>query len=107
MSVVVPVHDGEEHVADALASVLAQTVEDLELIVVDDGSTDETPKILAEAAASDSRLRVIRQEAAGLTAALIRGCSAVRAPFIARQDADVVAVLVERVLPAALQRGLA
>ena len=59
----------------------------LELIVVDDGSTDGTADLLASYAKRDRRLRVVRQENAGLTAALVRGCAAARAEFIARHDA--------------------
>jgi glycosyltransferase involved in cell wall biosynthesis len=55
--------------------------------VADDGSTDETPRILAAYAARDPRLRVIRQQNAGLTRALIAGCAAARSAYIARHDA--------------------
>ena len=57
-----PVRNGERFLREALDSTLAQTLADLELIVVDDGSTDATPEILAEAAQRDPRVHVQRQE---------------------------------------------
>jgi glycosyltransferase involved in cell wall biosynthesis len=88
VSVVMGVYNGERYLRSALDSVLAQQDVDLEFIVVDDGSTDATPRILAERSARDSRLRVLTRPNAGLTRALIAGCTAARGRFIARQDAD-------------------
>jgi glycosyltransferase involved in cell wall biosynthesis len=99
VSVVLPVRDGARFLRPALDSVLAQTLDDFELFVVDDGSTDETPEILA--AVADERLRVLRQEPAGLVAALRRGVAEARSPFLARMDADDVS------LPRRLERQLA
>lgn len=65
VSVVVPVYNCEEHLRQCLDSLLGQTLSDLELICVDDGSTDSAPRILAEYAAADSRVRVITQENSG------------------------------------------
>jgi glycosyltransferase involved in cell wall biosynthesis len=90
VSVLVSVHDGAPTVAQAVASVLAQSDGDLELIVVDDGSTDATPALLA--AVSDPRLRVHRQPRTGLTRALNAGLGLARAPLVARLDADDVAL---------------
>lgn len=70
-----------------LDSVLNQEGINLELITVDDGSTDDTGRILSAYAARDPRLTVLHQENKGLTAALIRGCALARGEFIARQDA--------------------
>ncbi|HVE71686.1 MAG TPA: glycosyltransferase family 2 protein [Thermoanaerobaculia bacterium] len=86
ISVVMSVYNGAAHVRASLKSVLAQTHRDLEAIVVDDGSTDATPRILADMARADSRVRVLTQENLGLTRALIRGCSEARGTYIARQD---------------------
>jgi glycosyltransferase involved in cell wall biosynthesis len=88
VSVVLPVRDGERFVREAVESVLAQTYADLELIVVDDGSTDGTAAALA--GFRDERLRVLRQEPSGLVAALRRGVAEARAPLVARMDADDV-----------------
>jgi glycosyltransferase involved in cell wall biosynthesis len=92
VSVVMPVRDGERFLRQALDSVLDQTLVDLELIVVDDGSTDGTPDLLAAAAARDDRVRVVRQEPLGLTPALNAGCALAQAPLIARMDADDVMI---------------
>lgn len=86
ISVVMAVFNEERTLAATLDSIAAQTERGYELIVVDDGSTDGTPSILAEHAARDSRIRLLRQENAGLTRALIRGCDAARAEVIARHD---------------------
>lgn len=84
LSVVMSVFNGATTLAATLDSILAQTERDFELIVVDDGSTDTTPSILAGYA--DSRIRVITQPNAGLTRALIRGCAEAQADVIARHD---------------------
>jgi len=99
VSVLMSVHDGAPLVLAAVASVLAQTAGDLELIVVDDGSTDATPDLLA--AVRDPRLRVLRQERTGLTRALNAGLGHAAAPLVARLDADDVA------LPERLERQCA
>lgn len=80
------VHDGAPWIAEAVDSVLAQTAADLELIVIDDGSADATPDLLA--GVRDSRLRVERQVRAGLTRSLNRALGLARAPLMARLDAD-------------------
>jgi glycosyltransferase involved in cell wall biosynthesis len=99
VSVLLPVRDGAPFLREALDSVLAQTLSDFELVVVDDGSEDETPAILA--AVEDERLRVLRQERLGLVAALRRAVSEARAPLLARMDADDVS------LPERLERQVA
>jgi glycosyltransferase involved in cell wall biosynthesis len=82
------VFNDAERVGSAVKSVLSQTFHDIELVVVDDGSTDGSGEILEELAGSDARIRVIRQPNVGLTRALIRGCEASRGQFVARQDSD-------------------
>jgi glycosyltransferase involved in cell wall biosynthesis len=91
VSVVLPVHDGEQYLAAAIDSILSQTHANLELIVIDDGSRDSSAAIAASFAA-DPRLRVVRNERnLGLVATLNRGLGLARGEFIARMDADDVA----------------
>ncbi len=84
ISVVMSVYNGARSLEATMQSLFAQTERDFELIVVDDGSTDGTPAILAGYA--DPRLRVITQANTGLTRALIHGCAEARSEVIARQD---------------------
>lgn len=89
VTVLMAVHDGERHLTESIESVFAQTFEDFELLVVDDGSTDATPRILAGYA--DSRLRIVRNEVnLGLTRSLNHGLAESRGLYVARQDADDV-----------------
>lgn len=91
VSVLLPVRDGAAHLDEALASIAAQTFEDFELVIVDDGSTDGTPRIVEEWARRDPRLRVFTEPARGIVPALERGRDAARGDFLARMDADDVA----------------
>jgi hypothetical protein len=88
VSVVIGVHNEERYVGAAVESILGQTVWDLEVLVVNDGSTDATADILRRY--RDARLRVIEQDNAGLWAALNRGLRDVRSPLVARMDGDDV-----------------
>jgi len=87
IAVLLPVYNAENYIVPAIQSVLAQTFADFELVVIDDGSTDHTAKVLARF--SDPRIRIIRQEQnAGLVTALNTGIKCTRSEFIARMDAD-------------------
>lgn len=90
VSVVMSVFNNADTLPSALAGILSQEGVELEFIVVDDGSTDGSAAILDEAARNDGRLKVVHQPNAGLTRALIAGCTRASAPWIARQDADDV-----------------
>jgi glycosyltransferase involved in cell wall biosynthesis len=86
VSVVIPVHNGERYVLDAVNSVLRQTHEDLEVIVIDDGSTDGTSAMLSPL--TDPRLRVIRQRQSGVAAARNRGIKESSGEVVAFLDHD-------------------
>lgn len=88
VSVLMPVYQAEETVAEAAGSILGGTLKELELIAVDDGSTDRTPEILHDAARCDERMRVISTPHRGITAALTTALKAARAPLVGRMDAD-------------------
>lgn len=87
ITVLLPVYNGEKFIGEAVRSVLGQSFTDFELLLIDDGSTDRTPEILAGFA--DPRLRIIRlPENDGRVAALNLGIRESRSEFIARMDAD-------------------
>lgn len=90
VSVLLPVRDAAEHLDEAARSLEAQTFADFEVVVVDDGSGDATPDILANWRARDPRVRVLRQEASGVVTALERARAAARGAYLARMDADDV-----------------
>jgi glycosyltransferase involved in cell wall biosynthesis len=86
-----PVRDGARFLDPAIASVLGQDLRELELLVVDDGSRDATPAILARWADLDSRVRVVRLPAReGVAVALNRGLHEARCALVACMDADDV-----------------
>jgi glycosyltransferase involved in cell wall biosynthesis len=100
VSVLLAAHDAEPYLAVAVRSVLGQTSSDLELLVVDDCSTDATPRILD--GIDDDRLVVLRNdEQLGLAASLNRGLDRARGRWVARLDAD------DAMLPDRLERQLA
>jgi glycosyltransferase involved in cell wall biosynthesis len=88
VSIVMPVYNAARHLPAALASLLAQTWQDFELIAVNDGSTDRSGAILTRQAALDPRLIVIHQPNRGIVIALNTGIARARGEFIARMDAD-------------------
>jgi len=90
VSVLMGVWNGAPRVREAIESVLGQTLGDLELVVVDDGSTDATASILGSF--DDARVRATRQPRGGLTFALRSALGLARAPLVARLDADDVAL---------------
>lgn len=85
ISCIVPVFNGERYLAEAVESILNQTHRPIEIIVVDDGSTDETPVVIKQ---YGNRIRSYRQENAGPATARNKGLSQARADFVAFLDAD-------------------
>lgn len=94
ISVLMPVWNGcsrgsERFLRRAIESILDQTFQDWEMVVVDDGSTDKTPQVLEEYAKKDPRIRILRNETnLKIVRALNKGMEACEAPLVARQDAD-------------------
>jgi GT2 family glycosyltransferase len=88
VSVIIPAYNAAATIAATLNSVQRQTHEHLEIIVVDDGSTDRTAAIVTAHAAGDPRVRLIRQANSGVISARNRGIAAARGAFIAPVDAD-------------------
>ncbi len=91
VSVLLPARNAEATLRPAVRSILRQSFRDLELVAVDDGSTDGTAAILAEAAEADPRVRVLRGPGQGIVAALEAGRARCGGELIARMDADDVA----------------
>ena len=90
VSVVVPVYNVAGYVADCLKSLRRQTYENIEVIVVDDGSVDGSGEICSRFAATDARFRVIHQSNGGLSSARNTGLDAVRGEYISFVDSDDV-----------------
>ncbi len=88
LSVIVPVYNVEPYLSEALDSVINQTYKDMEIICVNDGSTDNSPSILNEYAKKDSRIKIINQENQGLSEARNVGLRASVGDYIYFFDSD-------------------
>jgi glycosyltransferase involved in cell wall biosynthesis len=88
VSVLLPAYNSGKYVTQAIESVLAQTWRDFELIVIDDGSTDNTLEMIQKCAARDSRVKVFTQSNSGLSATLNRGINLVANEWVFRMDND-------------------
>lgn len=87
ITVLMPVHNGKKYLAQAIQSILDQTFEDFELLIINDGSTDSTPEIIEQF--SDPRILVIsNKKNIGLIGALNRGIELAKGRYIARMDCD-------------------
>jgi glycosyltransferase involved in cell wall biosynthesis len=101
VSVITTVYNGEPYADRAIPDILAQSFEDFEFILIDDGSQDRTLEILNEVARRDSRVRVLTPGRVGFAAALNYGIARARGEYIARQDFD------DRSYPDRLRRQVA
>ncbi len=87
VAVIIPTYNRAAFIGEAIASVQAQSFQDWELVVVDDGSTDDTAAVVS-GFLDDRRIRSVRQDRAGQSSARNRGIAATRAPLIAYLDSD-------------------
>jgi glycosyltransferase involved in cell wall biosynthesis len=101
ISVLLPVYNAERYVAEAVQSILDQTFDDFEFLIVDDGSTDSSRAILEEFAARDRRIRLVSRPNTGYVVALNEMLGRARGELVARMDADDAA------LPERFERQLA
>lgn len=92
ISIILPVYNEEAYLIACLDSLLAQSCAEWELIAVDDGSTDRSAAILQSYASRDERIRVLSGAHQGIVKSLNRGYSEAKAPFLARMDADDIAL---------------
>lgn len=89
ISVVMSVYNGEKYLQDAVDSILQQTFPDFEFLIINDGSTDSTSKMLEEFSKRDNRIKTIENEHnIGLTSSLNKGIMMAEGKYIARMDAD-------------------
>ncbi len=91
VSIILPCRNAESTLHEAVQSLVVQSYEDLEIIAVDDGSTDSTASLLSDWARRDGRIRVIGIETQGIVAALNTAAAAARGELLARMDADDIA----------------
>jgi len=91
VSVIIPVWNGARYLCEATESILVQSLRNVEFLMLDDGSTDETPRILDEFAKHDLRVRVIHLAHEGIVKALNRGVAEAKGEWIARMDCDDIA----------------
>ncbi len=90
VSVVMSIHNEEKYIKKAVDSILNQTYEDYEFIIINDGSTDRTQNILESY--TDNRLRIVKQENLGLTRSLNRGIKLAGGEYIARMDGNDISL---------------
>lgn len=88
ISIVIPAYNISQYISSCLESVLNQTWDNLEIIVVDDGSTDDTLIIVESCVAKDDRIRIIKKENGGVTSARLTGVAAATGEFIGFVDGD-------------------
>ena len=91
VDVIIPVYNGARTVESAVASIQAQTVRDIRILVINDGSTDATRPIVERLAAADPRVVLLNRANGGIVDALNAGLAACRADIVARHDADDLA----------------
>jgi len=92
ISIILPAYNADKYIGLAIESILKQTFINFELIIINDGSTDNTKHIITEYQKKDDRIKYFEQENLGLTKTLNKGISVSKANLIARMDADDIAM---------------
>ena len=88
VTIIIPVFNGEKYIAKCLGSVLTQTYQELEIIIIDDGSTDNTVNVVKKIISGDKRVQLISQENAGVSSARNKGLEIATGKYVAFIDAD-------------------
>lgn len=88
VSVIIPIYNMERYLSSGLDSVLSQTLQEIEIVCVDDGSVDRTPEILKQYSSQDSRIRILTQENQGVGTARNNGLKAASGKYVAFLDPD-------------------
>ena len=88
ITIIVPVYNVEKYLRRCLDSIIGQTYQNLEILCIDDGSTDSSGEICKQYAAQDERIKVLRQENHGVSAARNKGLDAATGEYIAFVDSD-------------------
>lgn len=92
VSVIMPVYNSAQYLAEAVESILKQSFADFEFIIINDGSTDASHDILTHYQLLDKRIRLYHQENRGIVESLNRGCNLSRGKYIARMDSDDISL---------------
>ncbi|MFT4144609.1 MAG: glycosyltransferase family A protein [Mobilitalea sp.] len=93
VSVILPIYNGEKYLREAMDSIINQTYHNIEIIIINDGSKDDTLSIIDEYRKQDDRIVLISRENRGLVASLNEGIKMAKGEYIARMDADDIAHL--------------
>ncbi len=88
ISVIVPVYNAERYLRECLDSIISQSLSDIEILTVDDGSTDSSPEILREYAERDERIKLLSQKNSGYGRAMNLGLSSARGEYVAIVESD-------------------
>lgn len=88
ISIIIPVYNTEEYLTDALNSIINQTLKDIEIIIIDDGSTDDSPQIIEQFKNTDTRIKSFRQQNAGQASARNAGLAQAVGKYIYFMDSD-------------------
>src|SRR5215210_5416608 len=100
VSVVIPCYNQAHFLPEAIQSVLSQSYQNFEVLVIDDGSKDDTPEVASDFSAKDPRVRLIKQENRGLAGARNRGLAESRGEYVVFMDSD------DRLVGEALEVGV-